>query len=233
MGQEAEKTKEDAEAQTSNQAESKITKEQPQPTKDQESSSSDDENDLEKWEPAKVKDYVKKLRTENKSYRQRAKGLEDRLGSIEQGLKKVFGVDENEQVDPETKITELTQINQMKDVRLAILETALQSGITGSDNIEYFEFLMGKKLAELNDDEELSDEDLQGIVARVQGNQANTMKNTTIVHEKGKPVAEGKETVSLEQFMKMSVMAKSELFRTNEALYNKLLKDARDKKLFV
>jgi hypothetical protein len=234
MSQEATQKKEDAEAQNLNQiAESKDSKldEQAQTTQ---SETSEDEDDLGKWEPSKVKDYVKKLRNENKSYRQRARGLEERLGSIETGLKKVFGMENDEKVDPEAQIHELTRVNHMKDVRLAILETAVQAGITGQDNIEYFEFLVGKKLGSLEENEEMTDEEIQEIAQKVLGNSGNgRMKNSTITHENGKPTSSGSETVTLDQFMKMSVLAKSELYRTNENLYTKLMKEARESKLFV
>lgn len=229
MGQEAEQKAAEAQIETPAVSEDS-TKKPEQPVAKTESS--EDEGDFSTWEPAKVKDYVKKLRNENKSYRQKAKGLEERLGKIETGLQTMFGKDE-QQTDPETRIAKLTEVNQAKERRLTILESAIASGISGKESIDYFEFLVSKKLAS-DSEKNLSEDDLQEIVQKVNQVHGSTKPSkTTITHEKGKPEAESKDTVDLNQFMKMSVLAKSELFRTNEALYNRLLKEARDAKLFV
>lgn len=229
MGLEAEQTKtEVADAQTTQTASPETKEVKPETIKPVQESS-DDDGELSGWEPAKVKDYVKKLRTENKSYRQRAKGLEERLGKIETGLKTVFG-ETPEKVDPETQIQELTKINQAKDMRLTVLETAMQHGISGKEAIDYFEFLMSKKA---KGNQELGEDDLKEIVSKVQSIHGDGPKLTKTTITAEKPATEPQPAVDLNQFMKMSVMEKSELYRTNEALYNKLMKDARSGKLFV
>lgn len=197
-----------------------------------------EDDDFENWEPAKVKDYVKQLRKENKGHRQKAKGLEDRLNTLESGLKKAFGVEDDENIPPEKRIEDLTAQNEAKELRLAILESAIEHGISGKEGIDYFEFLVSKKLQTLGENEELSDEDISEISQKVSaihgtGSGGATSGKTSFPdkdNSEPKPGPGGE--VTLEQFNEMDIMQKSELFRTNKPLYDKLMAEAKAKKMF-
>lgn len=193
------------------------------------------DDDLEKWEPAKVKDYVKNLRKENKGYRQKAQALEEKVDRFESALKTALGVEGDDDVAPEDKIKNLTQMNEAKELRLAILESAIEHGVHGQEGVEYFEFLVNKRLSGLEEGQNLEDEDFAEIVEKVKqvhGGGGSPSKNTTFSESQtpnpGKP-----GEVTLEQFMKMTNMEKGEIFRTDEAHYNRLMQEARSKKLFV
>jgi len=205
-------------------------------TEQAESNSMSSEDDFDNWQPSKVKDYVKKLRQENKNYRVRSQQVEEKLSSFEKNLKKVLGTSEEDEIDPETYIHELSQANEAQQLQLAIYETALQNGITSPESMEYFQFLFGKRLSELDEDEVLQDEDLEDIVNKAKGfGGIQTHSNSTTFNEDAEKKPESGKTsqISAEDFVKMSVMQKSELYRTNEMLYKRLMKEARDKKLFI
>lgn len=194
------------------------------------------EDDFDNWQPNKVKDYVKKLRQENKNYRLRSQQVEEKLSSFEKNLKKVLGTSDEEEIDPQIYIKNLSQANEAQQLQIAIYETAIQNGLSSPESIEYFQFLFGKRLAQLKENEILADEDLEDIISKAKSfTGAQTPANRTTFSEGStpRPEAGNHADLTVEQFVKMSVMAKSELYRTNEMLYKSLMAEARAKKLFI
>lgn len=193
-----------------------------------------DESDESKWDE-KTKAYVRKLRDENAKHRTKGKDLKSKLEQSEaqkKAILKAAGIEvENE--DPAEKLKETQATTQTLAFRNAILESAVQNGIAG-DQVEYYEFLVTKAVNGLEDGDELSDEALTEIVAKVRGGKGKA--NTGLGKEgKGGKAPGGQQTgeVTLDKFCRMSMMEKSKLYNDNEALYLELMKEAKSKKRLV
>ena len=176
----------------------------------------EDSDDMSKWEPAKVRDYVKKLRSEAKDGRIATKKMQERLERLEGGLKNALGIEENSDVSPEDQIAMLQSENLTTDFRLATLEAAVQNGITG-EGVEYFEFLIQKKASALEEDEELSEEDVAEIANSVKAKfgAGSTARGTSPAG--GSPAPGKGGDVTLEQFAEMSLGKRSELYEKNKS----------------
>jgi hypothetical protein len=188
-----------------------------------------DKVDVSKLDP-KVQKMIKDLRTENAKHRTDGKKVSDRLTSLESILKKVAGGDTEEET-PEEKLAHLSGRAESAEVRSTMLEIALENGIS-KDNFEYFEFLMGKQLNSLEEGAELSEEDLEEVLKKVKVGAKKGPAQTSPDDDKEKEKNPGKDDeMTVEQFAKLGMMAKSKLFNEKPDTYNSLLKQAKEKRL--
>jgi hypothetical protein len=186
---------------------------------------------------------IQSLRKENAKYRTSAKERDDRLSALEEmqakrdkALKAALGMeDEDDDVPVEQRLEAATQVQNQLAFQNEVLQLALENGITGDQN-EYFQFLVSKAVSELGDDGEFTDEDLAEIVAKVKGVSGSAGSGSTSVGTSGEgqtppPASSGSDTITAEDFAKMSFSEKGQLFGKNEALYKKLNAEATAKNL--
>ena len=182
-------------------------------------------------DPTATEAVIKQLREENAKLRTRGKerdsefdALNDRFSKFETGLKSLFSDgDEVDDLTPEQQVEVLQARNEQLEVNAALRDAASEYNIP-NENFEFFEFLVGKRLNEMEEGEELSEEDLDAIAQRARG-MGGASPNTSIDGEgtSPEPGAQSQE-VSLEEFVTMSVMAKSQLYQKNPQLYDQLKK---------
>lgn len=185
----------------------------------------------------KTKQYLAKLRKENASHRNKNKSLKDSLKGSEEKRKailKAAGIEVDEE-SAEDKLAKREQELNQSAFRAAILESAVENGI-GKDSLEFFEFLVSKAAADLEDGDELSDEQMAEIVAKAKKQKAPA--NTTVNGGKGKnnnaPAPSGDDkTVTLAKFVRMSMGEKSKLYESNKDLYAELVAEAKAKRMLI
>jgi len=179
---------------------------------------------------AKTQNYLKKMRAENAKHRTRANKVETELEGVKAKLKGLAGGEEDD-TPPEKKIEELASSVNSLSMENAILSIAVQNNI-GSDGLDYFKFLVGKRAGELEEGEEITDEDLKPIIAEVRAKiGSKTTTSTSVTTSQGNTNPNSSGDVTLEQFAKMGIMDKSTLYRKNPKLYESLMAQAKDKKL--
>ena len=174
-----------------------------------------------------AKKVISELRKENASHRTAKKGLESQVGAVnerlsqfETGLKKLFGGDD-EKLTPEQRIEGLQAQNEQLELKSALRDAASELSV-GKDSYDYFEFLVSKKLDKLKEGEDLSDEVLAECAKLANSKASNS---TSVGKEGGDPPPPGNPIdgeTSVEEFQLMGVVARSRLFNTNKALYEKL-----------
>lgn len=175
----------------------------------------------------KTKKYIKKLRDENKSRRTETNNLTTKMEKFEKGFKAMFG-DEEDDKDPEQVLNTLKGQFESSVSENAILRLAVENGISGVENLEYFEFLMAKKLNSLEEGEEMTEEDLDDILSKCSkgaGGKANTSTKDA-GKGGGKDPGKSGDEVTQEEFNKMTITQKSNLYNKNPALYEKLMKNS-------
>lgn len=189
-----------------------------------------DELDDSGWDD-KTRKYIEKLRNENASHRTKNKDLMSKIqgvGEREKALKKALGI-EDESDSPEKKIEGLTANLDAVTFRSAILQTALEHGISNQD-VDYLGYRIEKAAAQLGDNEEISEDDLADIIndvkARAGGKSANSSVNDATGGKKS-PQKDNGAVVNLDKFVSMTMTEKSKLYATNPELYNSLMKEAR------
>lgn len=175
--------------------------------------------------PDWAKKQIKSLRSENAKHRTTSNNLSTKMEKFEEGFKKMFGEDDAD-ADPEKKLEALSGEYEQAVTRNAILELALQNGISGSEKMEYFEFLMSKNLESLEEGEEMTEEMFEDILGKV-STQFSGQTGTTSTRDEGKGgegPGKGADEVTQEEFNKMTIVEKSKLYQTKPELYNKLMK---------
>lgn len=190
-----------------------------------------------------------KYRTQNKELSSKVQEFDGRFSKLEKGLKGLFGEDDanSQQVQPEDAVNKLTERLSDFESKQALLEMAYEHEIP-KDQRDYFEFLLVKESEKLGDGEALSDEVIAQVAQKAKGAQAPQDTNTS-VHFNGKK-GDGdvnnnnqqkppqgntgsQDKVTLEQFVTMSMMEKSKLYQEDQAHYNALLAQAKEKKILV
>lgn len=183
--------------------------------------------------PQEAQDLIKSLREENASHRTKNNNLSTRLESIEKGFKTMFGGEsEGQELTPEQQIEQLQGGYENLSYENAVMGLAYENGIP-MENYEYFNFLMGKAVNGLEEGQELSEEDLLQVIQKSKGfNATMDDSNTSVDGNNGNndPNQQSGE-ITLSSFTNMSVVEKSELYRKNPAVYNSLMKQAREKRL--
>ena len=185
----------------------------------------------------KTKAHIAKLRKEAAGHRTKAKDLASKLKTSDEQKKailKAAGI-EDESEKPEEKVKSLTATSQQLAFRSAILEAAVEHGIA-KDQLEFFEFLVQREAGKLEENEELSDEQLAEIVAKVKkqgASAANTSVESDDDEDKTPAPNTGKKGITLDQFCQMGMTKKSELYAKNPKLYEQLANEAKAKKRLV
>lgn len=187
---------------------------------------------------AKTKKYIEDLRKENAKHRTGKKEVQDKLTASEkqkQDILKVLGLAADEK--PEDKIAKLQTENQSKDFRLSVMESAFSHGIP-KDQIDYYEFLLTKEIGALKDGEELAEEKIAEIVGKVKKAQAGSKANSSVNSGDGKggggtPPPGDSKTVTLENFLAMSIMEKSKFYIASPDLYEQYMKQAKSQRKLV
>lgn len=186
----------------------------------------------------KLKKYIAKLRKENASHRTKSKDLASKVKAEQERVKailKAAGI-EDDTASPEDQLEVAKTEKHSLQFQAAVLRSALKNGIP-EDQVEYFEFLVTKAASSLDEGEELSDEDLAGIVLKVKKagkGAANSSVGTGNGNAGGaapKPGQSGQ--ITLERFCGMTILEKSKLYETNQSLYTELMQQARSKKKLV
>jgi len=205
-----------------------------QESDDEEVDDEDDDSDESELEfSPKQKAYVEKLRKEAAKTRIKAKELEtqhtqlsERFSKFEGGLKSLFKGEKDEKLSPEERIERLEKREQEQErssqaleLANALKEAALEHGV-GKADLEYFEFLVGKKLEKLGEDEELSDDDLKALAKQAKAKSA--AKSTSVDNDDEPSPDEDDGEISLDEFQEMGIGAKSALYQKDKPLYEKL-----------
>ena len=165
---------------------------------------------------------IKDLRAENAKHRTSNNNLTTRMEKFENGFKKMFGSDDDE-LSVEEKLEKASQQLNQSSVRESLLSIAIQNG-SGKDEYEYFEFLTSKRLGALKEGQELSEEDLDGVLEAMKSHKPGASTSTGD-GDGGKPPKGGATEVTQEEFDKMGITAKSLLYQKKPDLYNKLAKN--------
>lgn len=193
------------------------------------------QDDLDYGDAEKVKAEIAKLRKENAKHRHAKKEAYQAKTDAETKLaaaKKLLGVEgDDESLEDKIKARDQRIAELEMETHLRNIESDLE---IPKEHGEYFRFLLSKEFEKLKEGEELADEVLEGIVEKVKtlGGGKGKQQQSTGLDSGGKPNAdEGKGTLSVEQFVKMSVGEKSQLYVKNPQEYNRLFSAAREKKL--
>lgn len=175
---------------------------------------------------------IKQLRKEAGDRRAENKSLKEKLSSYDNQFKQIkrhLGIEDEEEA-PETRIASLQQANEQLQLELSINQLARENGIAPEDD-KYFRFLLSEKFEELGDDEELSDEDLAEVLNQVK--MVSKKKPPTSTGQGGKAPDSGGDTqgVTVEQFAKMSLSERTEIYDKNPSLYSQLMAKAKERRL--
>lgn len=176
--------------------------------------------------PESAQKYIKSLRAENAKRRKDFNNMSTKMEKFEKGFKTMFG-DEDDDEDPEKKLDKLTGDYHSTVSENAVLRLALENGISGAENVEYFEFLMNKSLGSLDEGEELTEEMVAEVIEKCSSKIGGKGKANTSTKGDGKKKPQGNEDeVSQEEFDQMGMVARSALYQKNESLYNKLMQNS-------
>jgi hypothetical protein len=182
----------------------------------------------------KTKAHIAKLRKEAAGHRTKGKDLASRLKASEEKTKailKAAGIEE--EPNPEEKIKTLSAGNEQLAFRSAILEAAVEHGIP-REKLKYFQFLISEAASEIEEGEEIPDDKMTAIVAECKvAKAANTSVNGGAGGGSGTPTPGGAGSVSLDQFCKMSISEKSDLYLKKPQLYEALVAEAKAKKRLI
>jgi hypothetical protein len=202
---------------------------------DQNTSNSDQDSgsfDFNSLDPS-VQSYIKELRAENAKTRTERNNLNTRMENFEKGFKAMFGEEgEGQEFSPEEQIHALNSNYQDLAFSNAVMGIAYQNQVP-HDKLEYFEFLMNREADMLEEGQEMTEEQLAGIIQKVKGEGFNASDANSSVSDNGagNPEANNSGAVTLETFARMSMVERSELYRKNPNLYNSLYNQAREKRL--
>jgi len=194
------------------------------------------------WTPDQL-DYIQKLRKENASYRTRAKNngsqveeLSERLSMLEGGLKQALGFDDGTELTPEQQVQALNQNLEGAITQNQFLEMAIDNGI-GKESKKYFEFLLTDRVNNLEEGEELTDEDIAELALEAKSktgvNVSTSVPSNGAGDSNTQPNPNPNNEITVEQFSKMTFSEKTDLSLKNRSLYEKLMVQAKEKRMFI
>jgi len=222
---------------------------------EEEDSESDDE-DTSQWSPEQTKDYVKKLRKENARYRKERNAsktevaeLRKQITGVQNSVAKVLGLKDGEELTPEEQAEALSGQLGAQQFQTAVLEAAYSYGVP-PDSRDYFEYLVQKQVAALDEGEELDEEALEAIAQKAKGaGKGKRGFSTSITKGAGrqsdddesdddsesdgsdpKP-SKGQKGLTAERFAEMGTIEKTNLYSKNPQLFERLMAEARRKNL--
>lgn len=181
--------------------------------------------------PPEVQKLIKDLRTENAGHRQKNKSLADSHGKLKTALVEA-GLIEDDEEQPEEKLKSLTAFSESAVVENAILRLAVEHGI-GKDDLEFFQFLVSKGVSELDEDGELSEEDVAELAKKARRSASGGSGSSSTSVTQGAPSPGATGTVTLDKFVKMNMGEKADLYAKNKDLYSQLMAEAKAKRVLV
>ena len=185
--------------------------------------------------PESAKKLIKTLRDENAKHRTKNKELGDKTGKLKKALVEA-GIIQDDEEAPEEKIKNLSETNQGLVLKSVLLEAAVEHSVPKSA-LKYFQFLIAEKLESLADGEELSEDDMAALAEEakaVKGSGGGGGNSSVDGKGKGKgdaPAPGGNGAITIDQFVLMNIAEKSVLFQKSPDVYNKLMSQARAKRL--
>jgi hypothetical protein len=192
--------------------------------------SGDDQLDVDKL-PESAKKLIKSLRDENAKHRTKNKELGEGQGKLKKALVEA-GIIEDDEVAPEEKVAGLSQQLQGAQMRTALLEAALEHSVP-KESLKYFQFLVAERLEALEDDGELSQDDIAEIAQEAIGKggagKAASGGNSSVKGSKAPP-AGGDSRVTVDQFDAMTILEKSDLYTKKPEVYQQLFTESKAKK---
>lgn len=172
---------------------------------------------------------IKDLRKENADSRKKNKELSESHVGLKKALVEA-GVIEEADEKPEEKLKTVSQGLANSQTRIAILEATIEHGVSKDDS-EYFAYLINKAANELEEGEELAEDEIAEIAKKAKRNQASG--STSVNGKGGKKDPDGKAETTLDEFIRMTMGQKSELYTSKPELYAKLMAEARAKRKIV
>lgn len=184
--------------------------------------------DIAKLDP-KVQKIISDLRKENGDWRTKNKSLSENHTKLKKSLIEA-GIIENDEEAPEEKLKSIQTQHEQSVFQNIILESAIEHGVA-KDDLKYFSFLVNEKVNELEDDAELTAEDI-ALIAKQAKRTVATPANTSV---DGKPPANAgaPSDVTLDRFVKMNMGEKTELYLKNKDAYTRLMAEAKEKRMLM
>ena len=187
-----------------------------------------------KWD-AETTAYIKQLRnenaarrTENKEVKDNMTALQEQFTTLQSGIAQAMGIQTD--LTPEQQLEEVTSRSHDLETQNAMLSIMMEKGI-GKDQSDYFSFLVEKKAGELGENEEMTDEMIDGIVAEVQRVSGRQGASTSVTTDPTPNPQDNPNGPSLEEFASMSISEKSALYGKSPELYNTLMTQAAQQNL--
>jgi hypothetical protein len=236
--EEQDENEEQEEDDESGSGEGKDGKGKPKPRQDDDGEGEEEEDELDLDAlPPKAQKYIKGLRKENAKYRTSRNKHKQDYEDLAARLKGIADGDENA-LTPEEAAEVLSQENGSLAFSNQVLRVAVANGISGEDELEYFEFLIGKEVSKLDEGEELDEDAIGELVAKVRkkhgGGSASTSFSADKSKQNGKKKPEGNDgKITLDDFVNMTMVQKSELYRKDKDTYEKLVAQAKQKRRLV
>lgn len=186
----------------------------------------------------KSKAYIKKLRKENAKYRTGKKASDEAATKAQEDLakvKKALGLEDDE-TPIEDKLKASEAANAQKEFNLAVRDAAIEFSIAGKEAFEYFEFLVTKKADSLDEDGEITDDEMKEMAEKAKkfmgsggddaGSQGGKSSSTGGQGGNGKKPSNGGDTMGAKEFSQLTFSEKGALFGKNPDLYKKLMGEA-------
>ena len=181
----------------------------------------------------KAEAEIKKLRAENAKSRLKNKDLDGQMASMKATFDKLqaaFG-GEKDETPPEEKVKQLQSQSEAMAVEGSITQLAWEQGIPFEQG-DYFKFLLLKQFESLEEGEELSEEALSEVIAKVKGTQGGSGTNSTGLNSNAAPAPKaGAGDITVQKFVAMNLGEKSALYAKDQATYTRLFAEAQEKKL--
>lgn len=184
--------------------------------------------------------YIKQLRTEsadkrtkNKELSDNVKALNEKFSTLQTGIAKALGIET--EATPEQQLEQVQGKAYELETQNFMLNTMMEKGIN-KDQADYFSFLVEKRANELGENEEMTEEMLDSIVADVHKVSGASGNNSTSV-QTGSPNGTSpagniaNTGPSIEEFAKMNTTEKSQIYAKSPEMYNTLMTQAVTKNL--
>lgn len=189
------------------------------------------------WDES-TKAYIQKLRgeaadrrTKNKELETKINELSTQFSGLQTGVAKALGIQTD--LKPEEQLERVQGRAYELESENFMLRTMMEKGIN-SEQSDYFTFLLEKRAAELGENEEMTDDMVNDIVANVKKVSAftqSTSVSTTQANGQGPSSDNVGDGPTVDEFVGMSVSEKSLLYAKNPAQYDALLGQARKQHL--
>ena len=211
----------------------KKEKDDKKPEKDDKKPENDDKKKDIKDFPEEAQKVIKELREENAKRRVEGKKLEDDFGGFKKKLASALGLDD-EKDKPEEVAKRLLKEKNKIEAEHKLTTLAYGLGIK-KDDIDYFSYLYNSAQKNLDEGQTLPQKAFDDIVEkvnRVSGKSNNSSSVGGSPPSDGEGGSDDKEKLgktTLDEFLSMSFVQKSELCSKDAATYDKLSAEARKK----